>query len=199
MLNRKTNDLIFYGTLIGIVVGIFLIRLVVIGGQQERIDTMKDANNSLQAEIDDLSILVQENRNVQTNQLYELYYRIPNNYTELSLRLKTTSILDSIGITDSTELFNRDIQIRPNVTLSSSDDLSVAFSGYNIMQVDVSFSSSDITYVTNLIDELLVNEQLFIINGVSYSETIDDVEVQMTVSFFAVYKLPYQATLDLDE
>jgi hypothetical protein len=199
MLNRKTNDIIFYGALIGIVIGVFLIRLVVVGGQASRIESLTEENNQLQDEIDELSLLVQENRDVQTDQLYELYYRIPNTYSEQQLRLRTISILEKIGITDSTETFNRNVTIRPDVTVLSSNELATSLIGYDIIQVDVTFLADSSDYVFDLIDELITNEQLFLINTVNYSNNTDGVSVQMSVSFYAVYSLPSNYFVDVND
>lgn len=197
MLNRRYNNVIFYGGIAVIALAIVLIRVIVVGGQRSSIEQLDMENESYQLEIDELSLVVQDNKNSQTGQLYELYYKVPNIYSEETLEYKTVAMLEELGISD-TQDFNRKINIYNEVDININGSLGIATSGYKVVQVEVKFTTNDITYVTDFIDLLLENGQLFILDTVKYTDSIEDVGVEMTVSFFAVYDVPVEIVFDPD-
>ena len=185
MLNRRLSDYLFYGTLAIIGFLIILLRIAVVGGQQDRIDQLNRQNIQLQAEIDELNELVQENKYIQTSHLYDLYDTIPNVFSEELLRYKTAAMLEQLGI-DESEDFNRTIDVVTEVNIGDSALASVA-KNYSIVRVDISFTTDDISYITAIIDHLYNSEQLFIIDSVDYTETNGEFSQEMSVSFLAIY------------
>lgn len=185
MLNRRLTDYIFYGILAVITLAIVLLRIAVVGGQSDRIAELKAQNNQLAIDIEQLNELVQDNKSVQTSHLYDLYDTVPNVFSSVSLTYKTVAMLEQLGIDESQD-YNRSVIINQNFGAGDSS-LSQVAQGYKIVQVDVSFTTDDITLVTDFIDMLYQSEQLFIIDSVNYTETNGEFSQEMNISFLAVY------------
>lgn len=185
MLNRRLSDYLFYGTLTIIALFIILLRIAVVGGQRDRIAQLDRENIQLQAQIDNLNELVQDNKYIQTSHLYDLYDTVPNVFSEELLRYKTAAMLEQLGI-DESENFNRVIDVVTDVQVGDSALASVA-KDYTIVQVNISFTTDDINLVTQIIDHLYNSEQLFIIDSVDYTETNGEFSQEMTISFLAIY------------
>lgn len=185
MLNRRLSDYIFYGILAIITALIILLRVVTVGGQRDSIASLEAENNQLAAEIDALNELVQDNKEIQTSHLFELYDTIPNVFSGESLTYKTVAMLEQLGIDESQD-YNRTVLVESNFNVGSSS-LSTVAKDYKIVQVDVSFTTDDITLVTDFIDMLYQSEQLFILDKVNYTETNGEFSQEMNISFFAIY------------
>jgi hypothetical protein len=187
MLNRRLSDYIFFGSLALIALVIVLIRLAVVGAQTERIEQLDRDNIRIQREIDQLNTLVQENKDIQTGHLYELYDIIPNDFSAQLLEFKTIAMLEQLGIDESNE-FERAVTVDTDVSLGSSD-LAAVTAGYYVVRVDVTFITDDITYVIDFLDMLQESEQLFLLDSVEYTETRGAFFQEMQISFYAIYDI----------
>lgn len=188
MLNRRLSDYLFYGTLAAIALVIFLIRSIVIGSMNNEIDTLQTENINLQREIDALSELVQDNRNIQTSHLFELYNTVPNVYSAQSLTYKTVAMLEELGINEEDDL-QRTIFIDDTVSFASNQQFQSTLQEYFVVEVQVSFTTTDPDVINELIELVYASDQLFIINDVEYTVPTTDNFVSMYFSFFAVYDL----------
>jgi len=186
MLNRRLSDYLFYGTLAAIALVIFLIRSIVIGNMNSEIDTLQTENIRLQREIDALSELVQDNRDVQTSHLYDLYATVPNVYSAQTLTYKTVSMLEELGITEEDDL-QRTVFINDVLSISGNSEFQTVLQDYYIVEVQVSFTTTNPTIINDLIDMVYSSDQLFIINDVEYTVPTTENFVEMYFSFFAVY------------
>ena len=186
MLNRRLSDYLFYGTLAAIALVIFLIRSVVIGNMNAEIDNLQTENINLQREIDALSELVQDNRSVQTSHLYELYNTVPNVYSAQSLTYKTVAMLEELGINEEDDL-QRTIFIDDTVSFATNQQFQSTLQNYYVVEVQVSFTTTNPAIINDLIDLVYASDQLFIINDVEYTVPTTDNFVPMYFSFFAVY------------
>lgn len=180
MLNRRLSDYLFYGTLAIIALVIILLRVAVVGTQLDRINDLDQDNIQLQRRIDALNELVQENKDIQTDHLYELYDTIPNVFSAEGLTYKTVAMLEQLDIDDS-EDFNRSVNVDTEVNVGQSALATVA-KDYYIVEVEVSFTTDDITLVTDFIDLLNNSTQLFILDNVIYTDTSGDYSQEMTIS-----------------
>ena len=113
MLNRKASNYIFYLILVGIIAIVYLIRSVMVGGLEGKIETLDNNNISLQAQIDNLKDIVQTNKDVQESHLYELYNQVPQAYYSTELTYLTISKLETVGIDESSG-FDRSITLNPD-------------------------------------------------------------------------------------
>jgi len=186
VLNRRLSNYIFYGILVLIVVIILLIRSVTLGVKLQDISDLERNNISLQKRIDLLEQTVQENKDVQTNDLYELYDIIPNIYSGPELENKTYAILESLGVNESDDM-QRTVYVNEYVNLDGQTDFADLVDDYYVVEVRVSFTTVDVDVLANFIDELYNAEQLFIISDLNYTVPIDENFVEVQVHFYAIY------------
>lgn len=187
MLNRKLSNYIYYGTLAVIAVIVLLVRLFLVGSINNEIDTLKQENTSLDAQITALNDEVQTYYNYQSDYIYDLYKQIPSNYSEDMLEFKIVSKLERLGISED-EDFQRKIFITPD-TVINDDNLSEYKNNYGYVEIQVSFLISDTQYIHDFLDSMYTDDQMFILDGVSYAipeEGVEDV-VTVTMSFIAFY------------
>lgn len=186
MLNRKLSKYIFYGSLVSIFVVIFIIRASVLGNISERMERIDEKNISLAAQITSLEENVQDNKNVQTSHLYELYDIIPNVYSGTELIYLTVAILESLGVDASNDM-QRTIFIDNNPAFGSDSIFLELSQKYYIVEVQVYFSTANPDIVNNFIDELYLSEQIFIVSNLDYDIVYSNDNPRVTVSFLAIY------------
>ncbi len=191
MRNRKLSEYLFYGVLIAITLIVYLLRVSIVGNQQELIKQTDRDNVALQTQIDELNELVQSYKNYQTSHLYDLYDIIPNDFSAELLTYKTVAMLESIGVNEGEE-FNRSVTVKNNFTPESSSIADI-FGSYTVIRVDVSFTTDDVTQVEDFIDALYQSEQLFILETVDYTDTKGEYFKKMNISFLAIYDLNDQS------
>jgi len=165
---------------------ILLIRSVTLGVKLQDISDLERNNISLQKRIDLLEQTVQENKDVQTNDLYELYDIIPNIYSGPELENKTYAILESLGVNESDDM-QRTVYVNEYVNLDGQTDFADLVDDYYVVEVRVSFTTVDVDVLANFIDELYNAEQLFIISDLNYTVPIDENFVEVQVHFYAIY------------
>ncbi|MCF7926073.1 MAG: hypothetical protein K9L74_00660 [Candidatus Izimaplasma sp.] len=190
MLNRKVTDYIFIGSIVIVVIIILGLRAIVLGSINSKIDALDEANKSLQTQITDLEKIIEENRDVKTTVLYDLYSQVPNFYKGNELNYKIIAILEEIGINESLDM-QRNVHITETATLPSNAGLEVLNEEYNVVQVDIFFTTQDLSQIIDLLDALHQNEQLFVISNVDYSipsETQDNF-VGVSISLYTLYDL----------
>lgn len=185
MLNRRLSNYIYYGSLALIALFVILLRVLIVGNQQDKIYDLEQDNIVLQDQIDELNEIVQENRDVQTSHLYELFDIVPNVYSSTSLTFTTVAMLEELGIDESDE-FNRTVYVAPLEAVNNAE-LAALASKYQAVRVEVSFTTDDIAFVTDFIDMVQQHEQLFIVDDVSYTDTKGEYSIEMRIAFLAFY------------
>ena len=188
MLNRRLSDYIFYGGLVLIVILVILLRILIIGTLNSQISSIEANNFELQKQIDVLEQVVQDNKEVQTSHLYELYDIIPNVYSGMELTYKTVSILENLGINESDDIQRIVFVNQDKVLINESLFLEIS-ENYYIVEVQVSFTTMDADVVTDFIDALYNSDQLFIINDLDYTVPDGENFVQVAISFLAIYDI----------
>jgi len=186
MLNRKLSEYIFYGVLAAIAIGVFGIRFLVLGNLNGQIDTLDSENILLDRQITSLEQIVQENRDVQTSHLYELYDIIPNVYSGTLLTYKVVAMLESVGIDESDDT-QRDVTISDEPVLDTQSEFYQRIQSYYVVEVEVKFTATDPNSITDFIDMIYNSDQLFVINKVSYTIPTSEDFVEMEISFLAFY------------
>lgn len=197
MLNRRLSEYIFYGSLALIAFVVVGIRLVVLGNLNEQIDELDRQNISLERRITILEETVQENREVQTSHLYELYDIIPNVYSGTLLTYKTVAMLETVGIDESDDT-QREVLINQEPLLDMQSEFYATLSGYFMVEVEVRFTTTDPTAITDFIDMLFNSDQLFIISSVDYTIPTSEDFVEMEIKFIALYDT-LEDTFPVDE
>ena len=186
MLNRRFSEYLFYGILLVIGGILVALRVLIVGSLETKIEEYNNNNISLQLQIDSLEALVQDNKNIQTSHLYELYDIIPNVYSEEILIYKTVAMLEQLGVDESND-YNRTVYVNQQVSFSDSGDFYELSQDYHIVRVEISFTTDDLDIVRTFIDTLFTSEQLFIIESVSYDNTTNTYSSEMQISFLAIY------------
>ena len=188
MLNRKLSQYIYYGALAGIVVMILIIRSLTLGTLNTSIDEIKIDNIAFQKRIDNLEAIVQENKEVQTSHLYELYDIIPNVYSGTELTYKTVAILESLGVDESADM-QRVVYVNQEVDLAVNPDFMEITRDYYVVEVQVVFTTTDADVVNDFIDALFNSDQLFVIEELNYIIPTDENFVEVQVYFYAIYNV----------
>ena len=186
MLNRKLSEYLFYGSLALILVIVLIIRMLLLGNINDEIDSTDLSNIALQAQITELEEIVQDNKSVQTSQLYELYDIIPNIFSGTELTYKTVSILESLGVTEDNNM-QRTVFV-DNYPAFNTESIFLELSErYYIVEVQVFFTTTDADIVNNFIDSLYNDEQMFILKNLNYNVPDGEDYIGITVNFLAIY------------
>lgn len=186
MLNRKMSNYIYYGVLFAIFAIVILIRVITIGNMNTKIATLKASNVSLQAQIDALEETVEANKDVQTDELYELYHIIPNVYSATALTYKTVSILENLGI-DEQDDFQRTVFVNQSKTFDDESMFAGVANDFYVVEVQVYFTTMDAELINEFIDALYNQDQLFIVDYLNYSVPTGENYIGVFVNFLAIY------------
>ena len=186
MLNRRLSEYIFYGSLALITIVILLINLVVMGNINEKIDSTNQSNINLAKEITALEEIVQDNRNVQTSHLFDLYNKVPGVFSGNELNLKTIALLEEIGITEETDT-NRDVLVDQQVVFAQESIFYELSESYKFVEVEVFFTTDSSDYVVQFIDALYDSDQIFIVRNVAYNIPEGEDYLGITITFLAMY------------
>lgn len=190
MLNRRTSNYIFYGSLVLILALVFLVRTVVLSQMNAQITTVTNDNRNIQDRIDDLEEIVQDNKFVEIDHLYTLFGHVPNIYNQTELTYYTIAKLELVGVTEDPDM-QRQISIDDEVSFpvdSEFDDISDEF---KVVEVEVYFNTIDIVVVDQFIDSLYQSEQVFIVNSIEYYSPDGTNYIGVTVKFLSFYNVDY--------
>jgi hypothetical protein len=188
MLSRKTSNAIFYAILAAIFLLVLLIRFTSLGALNSRIANVSASNIELQAEIEELEIIVQENKDVASDHLYDLYDRVPETYNEDELSNFTEAQLDLLGINDDPETY-RNVDIEEDISFPTGSVFAETTSHFKVVEVEVYFNTTSVAVVDQLIDLLYASEQVFIVNSIEYYSPDTEASIGVTINFLAFYKL----------
>jgi hypothetical protein len=186
MLNRKLSNYIYYGVVAFVVVLIFIIRIIAVGSINGKIEKLEKDNVTLQKQITDLNVIVQDNSTAQSAQIFDLYKQMPSVYSGDTLSNKVFSKLERLGITEAVEV-ERSVIINDVVSLSSIEQLK-SFNGvYGFVELQISFNTNDANDVYNFLDSMNDDDQLFVLNRIFYAVPEVDEFVTVSISYFAFY------------
>jgi len=189
MLSRKTSDILFYGIIVAIIGVIFLIRFMLLSNVDNRISQVESQNQILQMQITNVRTIVEDNKNQQLNNIYQMYEQIPAEFSRDSLNFYVLAKLEQVGVTEDL-LMTRRVSINENKTFESTSDFKEINTYFKIVEVNVSFSTTDINNIIDFIDEIYESEQLFIIDSLEYSAPADEFSsIPVEISFLAFYEL----------
>lgn len=188
MLNRKTSNYIFYGTLALILIVVFAIRMVTLTNLNANIEKIEKSNREIQDQIDDLKDQVQENKDVQIDQLYELYDMVPNFYSQTELTFYTIAQLEQVGITEHSDTL-RSVTVDDQVTFPVESKFTEKQADFKIVEVEVYFNTYTVDVVDEFIDLLYQSDQIFIVNSIEYYSPDGENFIGVTVNFLAFYEL----------
>ena len=188
MLNRKLSDYLFYFILVIIVAIILLARSISLGNINAKIETLDDSNISLQQQNDALEIQVEEYKDVQINHLYELYGEVPNYFSQTELTYYTIAMLESIGIDESVD-FQRAVYVDDSLTFASNSVFLDLQEDFQIVEVQIYFTTLDVAVIEQFVDLLYNSEQIFILNTIEYTSPDGFNYIGVTINFLAFYDI----------
>ena len=191
MLNRRTSNYIFYGTLFLILVVVLLVRVTVINSLDGAIDDVYTSNAAIQEEIDALREMVQDNKDIQIDHIYTLYEKVPSYYDRNELYNFTIAQLELAGVTNEPDIL-RDVDPDPNPTFPVGSDFADVQKDFKVVEVEVYFNTHDVTDVDRFIDNLYQAEQVFIVNSIEYYSPIETEYIGVSIKFLAFYTLEEQ-------
>lgn len=193
MLNRKLSDYLFYGALALILLGVFVIRTISLGNINGRIDEIELSNISLNAQINALEKVVEENKDLQSDHLYELYNRVPSYYTTHELEYSLRSYLQQIGITDTSDT-EPDVTVSEPLLLGDDPRFLELNNTYTTVQVEVTFNTYDLNLVEDLLVRLLESDQVFLINAITFNTPDGENPVGVEIQLYTFYNITEEAT-----
>ncbi|MFK5884074.1 MAG: hypothetical protein QM489_07045 [Candidatus Izemoplasma sp.] len=188
MLSRKASDFIFYGIFAVIFLAVVFVRVSLINSVNDRIDSVEASNTTLELQIAQIGTLVDENKNQQLNNLYQMYEKIPAEYDRTDLIFYTYAKLEQVGVNSAPE-YSRYIEVDETVTFPPNSEFIDLQENFIIVEVQVSFTTLDVDQVIQFLDEIFNSEQLFIINSLEYNVPEDQFSlIGIEVSFLAIYE-----------
>lgn len=190
MLSRKTSDIIFYGIFVLIFLAVIFVRVALVNSVQGRIDSIDSNNEILELQINSIRTLVDENKNQQINNLYQMYEKIPAEYDKTDLVFYTLAKLEQVGISSDPK-FSRGIPtVNESKTFSPTSDFIALKERFNVVEVQVTFTTLEIQQIIDFIDEIYNSEQLFIINYIEYEVPEAELSyIPVELSFLAIYEI----------
>lgn len=199
MLNRKASNYIFYGMLLAIAAIVLLIRLVLLGNLNARIDEVQYLSTQQQAMIDIVDERVSENLGKQEGHLYDLYSQIPQKFDYFGLSFKTVANLELAGVTEEEDI-GREVTIETDPTFPTDSVFSEIQEDFDIIKVHVYFNRLELDPedpefdpealdpVDEFINLLYESEQIFIVSEIRYTTPDGGNYVGVSISFLAFYE-----------
>ncbi len=187
MLSKRASDIIFVGIMILVVIGIVVMRFIVLGTMDERIEEVESENQQIQDEIMGLQGMVGEHRDTEMPSRSELNQRVPAIFSEDQLRFYVNAQLELAGILDSQER-SVDVEIsqNPNISGGSYGD---AANQFDIVRVGIDIETNDIDEVRQFIDQMYEINQVFVLQNIRYDVPDEDEYVELTVNLLTFYDL----------
>jgi hypothetical protein len=186
MLNRKTSNYLFYGSLLLILAVVVLIRTVAVSSLNAGIEDVTLDNRTIQNQIDALEEIVQDNKDIQIDHLYDLYGQVPNIYNKTELTFYTIAQLELVGITENPETL-RAVTVDDTVTFPVDTEFDDLQDDFLVVEVEVYFNTLSVDVVDEFIDLLYQSEQVFIVNSIEYYSPDGTNYIGVTVNFLAFY------------
>jgi len=203
VLNRKTSNYIFYGTLVLILISVFLIRSFALSTLNSNITSVTNSNRNLQSQIDGLKDVVQENKDTETDYVFELYRSVPATYDQTRLENYTISQLELIGITEENVLARSVTPSEENISFPEGSIFAPLLEDFKVVEVSVYYNTplpasgenDDLSteeliekYINPFIDSLHDAEQMFIVNNIEYYSPVDSNFIGVTINFLTFYE-----------
>ena len=187
MLNRKMSNYFFYGMLVIITGAVLLTRSITLGNINDKITLLENQNIVLQAMNDDLEKDVEEYKDIKINHLYELYGKVPNYFSQTELTYYTIAQLEVVGIDESVD-FQRVVYLNSDVTFSEGSPFYDLQAKFEIVEVQVYFTTLDTDVVEEFMDLLHNSEQVFVIKSIEYTAPDGVNYIGVTLNFLAFYE-----------
>lgn len=188
MLNRRLSEYLFYGSLALITIIVLLINFLLMGNINDELDTVNKKNINLQAQIDELTDIVQDNKNAQTSYIYELYDQVPGVFNGTELTYETIAILELLGITDDNN-FGRLVFVNENINFGSESIFYDLSQDYKFVEVEVFFTTQQASLVEDFLDAMYESNQIFIVNEITYRVPDGEDYLGITINLLAMYDI----------
>ncbi len=186
MLNRKLSEYLFYGSLALITIIVLLINLTLMGNIDEKIDKVNKENISLNLQIEELTEIVQDNKNAQTSFIYELYDQVPGVYSGTELTYETIAIMEKLGITESND-YARQVFVNDTITFRDTSIFYELSQKYQFVEVEIFFTTQDAQVVKDLLDALYESNQIFIVDQITYKVPDGEDFLGITINVLTMY------------
>lgn len=187
MMNRKFSNYLFYIVLVIIAGGIFAVRSATIGNIDSKIASLETQNLLLQAQISNIEELVEDNNDVQIDHLYELYNQVPNVFSIADLTYYTTAQLELVGISENADM-QRSVLINQGVTFSEDTIFRDLQTEFNVVEVQIFFTTQDDSVIEAFIDLLYNADQVFIVHNIEYFTPDGENFIGVSINFLAFYE-----------
>lgn len=167
MLSKRFNDILFVLILIVAIGGVILMRFILLGNIDTRIESTVNDNNQIESRINTLQSLVSQHGEETLPSISELHMLAPEEYNRDQLSFYMMAQLEKAGISDVTSR-QRSISISENVTFPQDSRFRQSSNYFDTYRIHIQFVSEDVDEVYNLINAMTETTQLFILQSVDY-------------------------------
>ena len=172
---------------LGVLAVVYLVRSVMLGNMQGRIDELDTENARLQQQIIALEQTVEEHKDTDVSYLYDLSDSIPGNFSDTQLLYNTIALLELAGIGEEVDT-QRTIDFQKGVSISGPDELSNFANGYEVIEMHIQFTTQDLSLITDFIDVLYSANQLYLLNTIDYDFPEGEEFIAVSMTYFAFYQ-----------
>jgi hypothetical protein len=187
MLNRKLTNYLFYIIVLAVLAVIYLVRMIMLGDMQGKIDELDADNARLQNQIIQLEQTVEENKDADVAYLYELSSSISANFSDTQLLYNTIALCELAGIGEDIDT-QRTIDFAKNVTISGPSELKAFASNYSVVEVRVQFTTQDLSLIEDFINVIYDANQLYLLNTIEYDFPEGNEFVAVNITYFVFYQ-----------
>ena len=158
-----------------------------LGNMQAKIDELDSENARIQAQIIQLEQTVEENKDSDVAYLYELSDSISPNYSDTQLLYNTIALCELAGIGEDIDT-QRTIDFNKDVTISGPSELQTFASAYNVVEVQVQFTTQDLSLISDFLNVIYDANQLYILNTIDYNFPEGNEFIAVNITYFTFYQ-----------
>jgi len=186
MLSKRFNDILFVLILVVAVAGVFLMRFLLLGNIDSRIDSTVSDNNSMETRINELTRLVDQHGQETLPSMTEMHRFIPHDYDRDQLLFYIMAQLEFSGVSDVTD-FNRRVTITENPAFPEGTEFRAMSNQLDAYRIQIQFNDTDLDRLHTFLEQMDDADQYFILQSIQY-----DLPTGQTVTFTINYVTFYR-------
>ena len=186
MLSKRFNDILFVLILIIAVGGVFLMRFLLLGNIDTRIEDTESNNVNMETRINELTRLVDQHGQETLPSMTEMHRYIPHAYDRDQLLFYIMAQLEFSGVSDITD-FNRRVVITENPSFPEGTEFRTMSNQLDAYRIQVQFSDTDTERLHTFLEQMDSAAQYFILQSVQY-EIPSGERVTFTINYVTFYR-----------
>ena len=186
MLSKRFNDLLFIVILLVAIGGVFLMRMLLLGNVDDRIESTRSDNTALETRINDITRLVDQHGQETLPSMAEMHRYVPSEYDRDQLLFYIMAQLEFSGISDVTD-YNRNVSITENPAFPEGTEFRALSSELEAYRIQVQFNDTNIDTLHTFLQQMDEADQYFILQSIQY-QLPDEETVTFTINYVTFYK-----------